>query len=163
MLVALACHDVSSRVGPACCRWDKVNSAMVSHLDEDKDGKITTAVRPWDPCLLYAPTDDCSVHKPSLCARLTPSYHHHHPPPPTHIRTYPVPQDLRAKWDRLLHFLGYGMPSGTAPCCCCNVGWWLIIRPPTPQPLLLCPAFRVIVCCATGAAFATCFVVGLTL
>jgi len=46
-------------------RWDKVNSAVIAHLDDDKDGKVTTT-------------------------------------------------DIKRKWDRMLQFLGYGMPSGAA-------------------------------------------------
>ena len=33
-----------SRAALTVCRWGKVNSVMITHLDADKDGKVTVEV-----------------------------------------------------------------------------------------------------------------------
>jgi hypothetical protein len=75
-------------------------------------------------------------------------------------------QDIKKKWNALLQFLGYGMPSGES-----GNGAGLL-HPHVPHALRLSlpmcldvhardPSPRWLVC--TGTAFAACFVIGLSM
>ena len=110
---------------------------MVKQLDDDKDGKITVTVR------VRASRREAQHAVCSGCAGA--------------CRCAFVPvQDLKLKWNKLMNFLGYGMPSGA-----CVEGVFVVVRPSCRQS----DACRRIVVDAVdmaGVAFAGGFVLGLS-